>query len=156
MPATHTNKTRLLTAAGWGAVATLAMSALMLLGTATGVSPMPDPIPAALVSHILGALPVPATLGLAALAHLSYGAAAAVALALFASRVTVWVGAGYGVLLWALMGLVWLPYLGWGPFGSAITAKIALMTLLLHMVYGVTLGLLLDRHATPRDAVARA
>lgn len=43
------------------------------------------------------------------------------------------------------MGLAWLPYLGWGLFGTGITAKIAAATLLLHLVYGTTLGLLLDR-----------
>jgi len=50
------------------------------------------------------------------------------------------------VVLWALMGLAWLPYLGWGLFGTGITARIAAATLLLHLVYGTTtLGLLLGR-----------
>jgi hypothetical protein len=43
------------------------------------------------------------------------------------------------------MGLVWLPHLGWGLFGTAITVEIALATLLLHLVCGLTLGLLLAR-----------
>ncbi len=38
-----------------------------------------------------------------------------------------------------------LPYLGWGLFGTGITARIAAATVLLHLVYGTTLGLLLDR-----------
>jgi uncharacterized membrane protein YagU involved in acid resistance len=145
MSDTITAKRRLVVAAGWGVVATLAMTAVMLLGVGSGMSPMPDPIPAALVTHTLGALPQPATLGLAVLVHLTYGAGAAVVLAAVSSRVTVWAGAGFGGLLWVLMGVLWLPYLGWGPFGTAVTAKIALATLLLHLVYGITLGLLLDR-----------
>lgn len=54
-------------------------------------------------------------------------------------------GCGYGVLLWLLMGLVFLPALGWGFFGTAITAAIAVATLVLHLVYGGTLGWTLDR-----------
>lgn len=60
-------------------------------------------------------------------------------------RVSVWAGAAYGVVLWALLGLVWLPYLGWGLFGAVLTPKIAVGTLVLHLIYGITLGLLLDR-----------
>lgn len=82
---------------------------------------------------------------LAVLAHLAYGASAGAVLAVALRRVTVVRAIGYGVMLWALMGLAWLPYLGWGLFGTGITAKIAAATLLLHLVYGTTLGLLLDR-----------
>jgi hypothetical protein len=138
---------RLVVGAGWGAVATLVMSALMLAGTAAGVSPMPKPVPVALVAHTLGSLPKPAllVLVLAVIAHLTYGASAGALLAGLVARVTVWVGVGYAVVLWAVMGLVWLPYLGWGLFGTAQTARIAVVTLVLHLVYGLTLGLLLDR-----------
>lgn len=108
MSATITAKRRLVVAAGWGVVATLAMTAVMLLGVGSGISPMPDPIPAALVTHTLGALPQPTTLGLAVLVHLTYGAAAAVVLAAVSSRVTVWAGARFGGLLWVLVGVLWV------------------------------------------------
>ncbi len=136
---------RLVAGTGWGLLATVAMSVVMLAATATGVSPMPKPIPAALVSHTLGALPQPGMVALAATAHLAYGAVAGAVLAGLVRRVSVWAGAAYGVVLWALMGLVWLPYLGWGLFGTALTPKIAVGTLVLHLVYGITLGLLLGR-----------
>ncbi|ASU84083.1 hypothetical protein CDO52_15960 [Nocardiopsis gilva YIM 90087] len=130
---------------GWGALATVAMSVPMLAATATGISPMPKPVPMALVSHGLGAVPEPGAVALAATAHLAYGAAAGALLAGLFRRVTVLIGVAYATVLWALMGLVWLPYLGWGPFGTAETPKIAIATLVLHVVYGATLGLLLDR-----------
>lgn len=136
---------RLGVGAGWGSVATLVMSVVMLAGTASGVSPMPKPVPAALVGHTLGGIPQPAVLVLAVLAHLTYGAIAGALLAGVVGRVTVWVGVGYGVALWAVMGLVWLPYLGWGLFGTAQKPQIAVATLALHLIYGLTLGLLLDR-----------
>lgn len=137
--------------AGWGVVATVAMSVLMLAGVASGVAPMPKPIPAALVAETFGALPEPARLVLAVAAHLGYGAVAGAALAVVVRRASVRIATGYGVLLWALMGLVWLPYLGWGLFGTAVTPTIAVATLLLHLVYGVTLGLLLDRRKATTD-----
>lgn len=139
------NSRRLLVGAGWGAVATLVMSAVMIAGVASGVSPMPKPIPVALVGHTIGPLPMPAAMALGLIAHLSYGAIAGAVLAGLFNRVTVWTGLGYGVLLWVLMGLIWLPYLGWGLFGTANEPRIAVATLLLHLVYGATLGLLLQR-----------
>lgn len=141
---------RLAAGAGWGVVATVAMSVVMLAGTATGVAPMPRPIPAALVAHTLGSMPMPVLLALAVIAHLGYGAVAGAVLAWLVRRVNVWIAAGYGVVLWALMGLVWLPYLGWGLFGAGVTPKIAVATLVLHVVYGVTLGLLLGRSRAMR------
>jgi hypothetical protein len=146
---------RLAIGAGWGAVATVAMSVVMIAGVATGISPMPKPIPVALVARTLGGgLPMPALIALGALAHLAYGATAGAVLAGVVRRVSVATALGYAVALWALMDLVWLPYLGWGLFGTAITPKIAAATLVLHLVYGLTLGLLLDRTRTTPHAMA--
>ena len=134
---------------GWGVVATIAMSALMILGILTGLSPMPSPIPAAIVNNglaLLGVgLPRPVIMLLAAGAHLSYGGVAGAVLAALTRPVTVWKGLGWGVLLWLVMQVVVLPLLGWGFFGVAITPQIAVATLVLHLVYGLTLGLLMDR-----------
>lgn len=58
---------------------------------------------------------------------------------------TVWRGIGLGVALWLVMQVVWLPYVGWGAFGTAHTPKIAIATLILHLIYGATLGWLIDR-----------
>lgn len=145
---------RLVSAAGGGVLATVAMSVVMLAATATGVSPMPEPIPAALVSHTLGALPGPGLVALAVASHLVYGAVAGAVFASLVRRVTVWTGAAYGVALWVLMGLVWLPYLGWGLFGTAVSPTIAVATLVLHLIYGITLGLLLGRSVPGRGRSA--
>lgn len=131
---------------GWGVVATLAMSALMVLGVATGLSPMPSPVPAAIVSKIFGGgLPQPLILLLAAGGHLIFGGLGGAALASITSRVTVWKALGLGIVLWLFMEIAVLPFLGWGPFGLEITPRIAVATLVLHLVYGLTLGLLMDR-----------
>jgi hypothetical protein len=140
---------RLAVGFGWGVVATIAMSVLMILGVLTGLSPMPSPIPEAIVNKGLGllgvGLPGPLIMLLAAVAHLSYGGVAGAILAALSRPVTVWKGLGWGVLLWLVMQVAVFPLLGWGLFGVAINPRIAVATLVLHLVYGATLGLLMDR-----------
>jgi hypothetical protein len=140
---------RFRTGFGWGIVATIAMSVVMLAGTVSGRSPMPKPIPVALVATIFGAgLPKPALVLLGAAAHLLYGGTFAGVLALVARPITIWKGIGLAVVLWLVMQLVWLPVLGWGVFGIGITPAIAVATLMLHLIYGVTAGWLIDRRAS--------
>ena len=141
---------RLATGFGWGVVATLAMSALMILGVATGLSPMPNPIPAAIVGKVVGGLlgtdlPRPAIMVLSAASHLAYGGFWGAILAALVRPVTIWKGIGLGVFLWLVMQVAVLPFLGWGFFGLAISPRIAVATLVLHLVYGFALGWLLDR-----------
>lgn len=139
--------------AGWGVVATLAMSALMILGLVTGVAPMPRPIPAAIVGNVTGgALPRPALMATAAILHLGYGAFWGGALAVMSSRITLGRGLALGVGLWMIMQVIVLPYLGWGAFGTARTPRIAVATLILHLVYGGTLGALADRSSSTGEA----
>lgn len=131
---------------GWGVAATVAMSVLMIMGVVSGRAPMPAPIPAAIVGTLTGGnLPRPATMGLAALLHLGYGGFWGGVLALATSRVTLLKGIGLAVGLWLLMQVAVLPFLGWGLFGLSRTPMIAVATLVLHLVYGVTLGWLMDR-----------
>lgn len=140
---------------GWGVVATLAMSALMIVGLLTGMAPMPKPIPAAIVGKLTGGgLPQAATMALAVVLHLAYGGFWGGVFAAFTRPVTLWRGIGLGVALWLIMQVVVLPFLGWGLFGTAQTPKIALATLVLHLVYGATYGWFMDRHAS--GAVARS
>lgn len=131
---------------GWGMVATLVMSALMITAVATGVSPMPKPIPAALVGQTVGPLPKAALLPLALATHLVYGGLGGAALACLTRRIDLKAGLLWGGGLWAVAGLIWLPYLDWGAFGLHHTAAIAVATLVLHLVYGAALGWLADRY----------
>ena len=136
---------------GWGVVATLVMSVIMVIGYATGVAPMPKPIPAAIVGKIVKGVigaeapPLPAIMALAIISHFTYGGFWGAVLAALTGRATIWKGLGLGLILWLLMQVVVFPFLGWGFFGIAITPRIAVATLILHLVYGFTLGLLMDR-----------
>ncbi len=137
---------RLALAFGWGVVATIVMSIIMILGRVMGMAPMPKPIPMAIVSNIFGeGIPRPLLMFLAVASHLGYGGFWSAVLAASTRPVTVWKGIALGIALWFIMQLVVLPLLGWGFFGMDITPRIAIATLILHLVYGVTLGWLVDR-----------
>ena len=133
----------------YGLLGTLLMSVIMLIGMGTGMSPIPEPIPAAIAKGLLGNVPQPVIMGFAVITHFGYGAFwGAVLFYWLQSRGTIWHGLGMGVFLWLIMELIVLPMLGWGVFGSAITPKIAVATLVLHLIYGGTLGWGLKRAQT--------
>ena len=141
------NFRRLSIAFGWGVLATVVMSIPMLIATATGVAPMPEPIPKALVGLVFGdALPLPAHMALAAVSHLTYGGIWALILAAVTRPVTIWKGLGLGIFLWLLMQVIVLPLIGWGAFGTAVTPAIAVGTLVLHLIYGVVVGWTIGRY----------
>lgn len=144
-------KNRFLPGFGWGVVATVVMSVLMLAAVATGMSPMPKPVPVALLGKLgAGTLPRPAMMALAAGAHLAYGGLSAGLLAALVRPVTIGAGLLLGFGLWLVMQFVVLPFLGWGVFGTSVTPAIAVATLVLHLVYGAVLGGLLEwRAASP-------
>lgn len=122
------------------------MSAVMLIGMRTGLSPMPKPIPAAIVGHLsAGDLPQPAIMALGGLAHLAYGGFWGGALAALVRQVSLKAGLVLGFVLWLVMQIVVLPFLGWGLFGVSVAPAIAVATLVLHLVYGGVLGILMDR-----------
>ena len=125
----------------YGLLGTLFMSLIMLIGMGTGISPIPEPIPAAIAKGLLGDLSKPVIMVFAVITHFGYGAFwGAVLFYWLKERGTIWLGLGWGVMLWLIMEIIVLPLLGWGVFGSAITPKIAIATLILHLIYGGTLG----------------
>lgn len=140
---------RLAIAFACGVLGTVVMSLPMIAATAAGVAPMPKPIPVAIVGSVLGpGLPKPLLMILAAGSHLVYGGVWAVVLTAVTKRPTIRSGLGLGAVLWLLMQVAVLPALGWGLFGSAVTPKIAVGTLILHLIYGATTGSLLQRFLT--------
>lgn len=125
------------------------MSILMLIALVSGMSPMPQPVPKAVVAQLFGSgIPNPMLLALAVALHLGYGGLFGAVLTRVARPVTIQKGLALGIGLWALMQVTFLPFLGWGLFGTAITPKIAVATLVLHLVYGGTLGWALDHNTS--------
>ena len=74
--------------------------------------------------------------------HLGYGMLAGALFACFARPMTLAKGIGYGMFLWFIMQVIWLPWIGWSDFGLAHSPHggFAFYTLLLHLVYGAALG----------------
>jgi len=64
--------------------------------------------------------------------HLAYGGVWGAVLSALARPLTVRKGVALGLVLWGLMQVAVLPFLGWGPFGRDRTPKIAGATLLVH------------------------
>jgi hypothetical protein len=50
-------------------------------------------------------------------------------------------------MLWVLMALVVLPWLGWNAFGVGLRPSITVATLLIQLVYSATVGWLATRQA---------
>lgn len=143
---------------GYGVVATIVMSIPMLLATVSGLSPMPEPVPKAIVGQLVGSgVPKPAMMALAIGLHLGYGGVFGAVLARSVSRVTLGRGLALGIALWVLMQVAILPWIGWGPFGTAHTPRIAVATLVLHLVYGSVLGWTVDKEGSiPFEGTATA
>lgn len=136
---------RIIRGFGYGVVATIVMSVLMVVALTSGMSPMPEPVPKAVVTTLVGSAPKPLVMALAVGLHLAYGGTFGALLVWGARPVTLLKGLGLGVALWLIMGVVFLPFVGWGAFGTAVTPRIAVATLVLHLVYGGVLGWAMDR-----------
>ena len=106
------------------------MPILMIVATVTGVSPMPEPIPKAVIATLFGSgLPKPVLVVLVIGLHLGYGGLFGAVLARVAQPVTIWKGFGLGVVLWFVMQVAFLPFLGWAiDRDTAATASESLST----------------------------
>ncbi|HBS03840.1 MAG TPA: hypothetical protein DEA96_02670 [Leptospiraceae bacterium] len=122
-----------------GALGTLAMTILMLIGMKSGAAPMPEPIPRAIVGHILPVTGA-ALMIIAMIAHFAYGSVWAALADQLVSGFNFARGLLLGVFLWIIMQVVVLPLIGWGFFGLNHTPAIAVATLVLHLIYGGTTG----------------
>jgi hypothetical protein len=141
-----------------GLLAALLMFAVMYVGiNVTGIAPFQVPPSAAFLIKVLGLSQGTAEI-VGLITHLGYGIFwAIVLLAIFWDRTTTGTGIGLSIALWLFMMVVLSPIIGWGFFGfggsglqeSVLTlsssAKYVLMTLILHLLYGVVIGWIMSR-----------
>jgi hypothetical protein len=136
--------------AGFGIIATLVMSVLMVLIYVMGLSAMAEPIPLAQLARIIAAgLGLKDTsvlaLVLAIPIHLAYGALWAGLVTSSTRQVTWWKGMALGLGLWAILIVFFLPMSGQATFAVATRSSVWITTLVLHLVYGLTFGVLAQR-----------
>jgi hypothetical protein len=121
-----------------GFVATIVLSAFMLMKTMMGVMPELNPIK--MIGDMLGAPPAAGWVMHFLLGSVVWGT-------LFAWLDPIIPGEGHwlkGILFavgaWLVMMIVMMPMAGAGFFGSHLGIMAAVMTLVLHVIYGFVLG----------------
>jgi hypothetical protein len=132
----------------YGLCATAVMGLLMVVVAAAGRgNQVLRPFPGTIMARMLGDGHGAGFGLLAALCYFAYGALAGLAFAYFCRPMTMAKGIGWGLFLWFVMEITFVPWLGFADFGLARRhgGLYALYELLLHLVYGVTLGRLTAR-----------
>ncbi len=127
-----------------GFIATVVLSLLMLLKGAMGLMPAMNVIAmlAGMAHSMLGLSAVPATGWLIHLliGTVLWGLAFALLYRLLPGTTALAKGVSFSVLAWLLMMLIPMPMAGAGLFGLHIGPMVAVMTLVLHLIWGVVLG----------------
>jgi hypothetical protein len=124
-------------AVGVGIVTAIVLSAIMVTGLKTGVSPMPKPLALAFASTLLNAkLPLPVGL----LFHVAWVTLwSVIYVALFRDRLTFVRALGLGLALWVLVLAVFFPYVGWGFLGLGVSPMLIAAALVSHLLFAVVL-----------------
>lgn len=147
----HEDLKRSLRGAAWGLTATVVMTAVMVVGALVFRSSFArPPFPYLFIDHLMPHAGGGATAALTVVAHFAFGALMGLLFSFFSEPMTRAKGVGFATLVWAVMQVIFVPWLGWGDFAfmhsSAFIQSSAwafiLYTLVLHMIYGVTLGVL--------------
>ncbi len=132
-----------------GIVGSLVMFIIMMIGIhGTGIAPFNIPPSAAFLVKL--GLPVQP---LALLVHFGYGAFWSIILIVATgNQPTIGKGLMLSIILWLIMMVIYSPIIGWGFFGFADTSDLAkklqleqgpkylVMTLVLHLLYGLVIG----------------
>jgi hypothetical protein len=140
-----------LKAALFGALGGLAMFILLQIAISMGMAPINVPPSAAFLKSI-GLPPEP----LALIVHFGYAMVGSMILiAIFGNRTNVTKGIGLALVLWLILMVVFSPIIGWGFFGAGgpkhqlaaehplhigLAAKYIIATLVLHVIYGASIG----------------
>jgi hypothetical protein len=149
----------------WGLVATVTMTAFLLVVWRVWPNHVAQPLPLAITIGIVAKVfhTGPLALGtvlVGMLMQLIYGAIWGGLFETGTERVTPGKGIWLGLGLWLLMMVFYLPMAGIAVFNMATSAGIWISSLLGHIVYGATLGALLARDQRqlplPREPVGIA
>ncbi|MGC8536996.1 MAG: DUF6789 family protein [Rhizomicrobium sp.] len=122
-----------------GLVATLALSALMMMKTMMGMMPQLNII--TMLSAMAGTQsPLVGWLIHVVIGTFVWGTLFAVVQGWLPGTTATMRGVVFGILAWLMMMIVVMPMAGVGVFGLKFGIAAPVMTLMLHIVYGATLG----------------
>jgi hypothetical protein len=131
---------------GWGAAATLVMGAFTLLATAVHLWPLAAPVSVLVGRHFFGMnVAAPMVIVLVGLLQLLYGALCGGFLTVLCDPVDLRHALALGALRWMATQVVVFPIVGLADFGLAAGTGPMLATTLPHLVYAVSLGVLMRR-----------
>jgi len=126
-----------LKAIGVGIATSLVLSAIMVTGMKTGVSPMPAPVALAFAERLLGS-EVPLPVGL--LFHVAWVTFWSVAYVVFFwDKLTFRRAAALAAVLLVVALAVFFPFIGWGFFGVAVGPKAIVGAFMTHALFAVVL-----------------
>ncbi|HYX64129.1 MAG TPA: hypothetical protein VE935_07930 [Burkholderiales bacterium] len=126
-----------LKAIGVGIASSLVLSAIMVTGIKTGVSPMPAPVALAFAEHLLGReLPLPVGI----LFHVAWVTFWSVAyVVLFRDRLSFRRAAVLAAVLLVFALAVFFPFIGWGFIGLAVGPKVIIGAFVTHALFAALL-----------------
>lgn len=120
-----------------GIATALILSAIMVTALKTGGSPMPAPLALAFANTLFDTkLPLPVGL----LFHVAWITLwSVVYVELFWDRLTFSRALGLAAVLFALVLLVFFPFVGWGFFGLGVSPMLIVVALVSHILFAVIL-----------------
>jgi len=129
----------------YGLAGTAIMSVFMVLVMMTGFAPLPEPFPFMVIKAMFYFIDSVFLLVIITIfAHFVYGSFwSAVFVSLYPEG-RLGAGIAWGVFLWVVMNIVWLPFIGM-RYSATLKPDVAFITLLFHLIYGATLGYLCAR-----------
>ena len=123
-----------------GFVATIVLSAIMLMKQSMGLMPELDPI--AMIAGMAGASsPAVGWIGHFVIGSVFWGAGFAIVSPYLPGPY--WLrGTTFAVGAWLMMMIVMMPIAGAGPFGLSLSMMVPVASLVLHVVFGLVLGVI--------------
>jgi len=129
----------------YGLAGTAIMSVFMVLVMMMGFAPLPEPFPFMVIKAMFYFIDsVFLLIIITILAHFVYGSFWSAVFVSLIPEGRLGAGIGWGVFLWVVMNIVWLPFIGM-RYSATLKPDVAFITLLFHLIYGATLGYLCGR-----------
>lgn len=133
-------------AVGTGIATAVILSLVMVPAFKAGISPLPAPLGLAFARVVLGDVPLPVGL----LFHVLYVTFWSVLYVVFFNRRTLLNALWLALGLWVAVLVIFFPVVGWGFFGLSVGPKLAVASLVPHLLFGIVLWGLCRRIFPPR------